>query len=258
MTTCNHCGVSADSNFCPNCGNRKSAPVAAPAMPLSVRMVQETHDGNTIHAQALQLAPAAYGQPPSNPQANLVPSVPVQRSVQTFEAGQLSGNIHAIGNDKVTGTAAKVLNQSDEAMGWQGAPSIYVLIPLTLKYFGAFFFTTLLFRNGWVSFLLLFAAAIHILLRYYEISRTAYKLSSQRLEVTSGLFNRLTVAFEVHQLGDAVIYRPFYLDHFQVANVQIAGGPTLFGVANPEMVRDVLREFGQIEASRLDKYRWRS
>lgn len=258
MTTCNHCGVAADSNFCPNCGNRKCAPVAAPAMPLSVRMVHENQHGDLIHAQAAQMVASPYAQCQTSSPTNIVPSVPVQRSVQTFDAGQLTGNIHTIGKDKVTGQAAKVLNQSDEAMGWEGAPSIYVLIPLLLKYSGAFFLTTLLFRSGLLSFLLLFTAAIHIFLRYYEISRTEYKLSSQRLEVTAGLFNRVTLAHEVHQLGDAVICRPFYLDHFKVANVQIAGGPTLFGVSNPEMVRDVLREFGQIEASRMDKFRWRS
>jgi hypothetical protein len=71
-------------------------------------------------------------------------------------------------------------------------------------------------------------------------------------------FTRVSVSYEIHQLGDAVIHSPILLRLFSRGNLTITGQQIcLSGIRKPEAVRDLLRNAGQGEAQRMDKVRWR-
>ncbi len=82
-----------------------------------------------------------------------------------------------------------------------------------------------------------------------------YKMSSQRLIVQSGIFSKTTNTYELHQLQAGQVQSPFFLRLFGCANLYV--GVWLIGIRNAEAVRDLIRNAGQIEASRMDKARWR-
>lgn len=249
MTPCYACSTMSASLFCPSCGTRKSAQTTAAA---ELVRVYEGPEGTLVQTAAVT-APR-----PVALQAVPPPPVHMHRTVETVDIRNVSGNLHHINQGGVTTAAIRALHQSDEQMAWSEKPSPFLLLPLGLKYFAALCALTYFTRSIYAILFLLFIAAIHAGLRFLEINGTTYRLSSQRLEVTAGLFNQTTVTYENFRLGDAVIVRPLYLRLFQCANVHIAGAPTLTAIRQPEVVRDIVREFGQTEASRTDKVRWRN
>lgn len=101
-------------------------------------------------------------------------------------------------------------------------------------------------------FLLLF------LVYWFKLKATKYSASNQRLIVEQGSWHSVNRAYELHQLGSAVIYKPALLRLFNVSNLVIADPHIeLYGLRNAEYVRDVLRQSGQLEAQRVDRIRWR-
>jgi hypothetical protein len=89
-----------------------------------------------------------------------------------------------------------------------------------------------------------------------RLKTTRYKMSSQRLTIVSGVFSKTTNTYELHQLNSSgQIHSPFLLRLFGRANLYV--GVWLSGIRNAEAVRDLVRNAGQIEASRVDKARWR-
>jgi hypothetical protein len=103
-----------------------------------------------------------------------------------------------------------------------------------------------------VLFTLLFLAYI------LKLMTTKYSASSQRLIVEEGSLHSVNRPYELHQLGDAVIVKQFLPRFFGIANLEILKPPvTLIGLRNADYVRDILRQGGQMEASRVDKIRFR-
>lgn len=250
MTPCPTCSHMSSAPYCPSCGTRRSlAPAGAPAAAGGLVRVYEGPEGVLVQATPLASQPVAM--PLSAP-----PPL-IRRQVETHDIRKVSGNLHQIKPGGVTTAALHILNQSDERMAWSETPSPVLLLPLGLKYLAATGVLTYGTGNLYVLLAMLMAAGIHAGLRLLAIKGTVYRLSSQRLEVTAGLWNQTTVTYENFRLGDAVIVRPLYLRIFQYANVHIAGAPILTAIRRPEVVRDILREFGQAEASRTDKIRWR-
>ena len=91
-----------------------------------------------------------------------------------------------------------------------------------------------------------------------KLKTTKYCASSQRLIVEEGSLHSVNRPYELHQLGDAVIVKPLLLRIFGVSNLQITKPfVKLCGLRNAEYVRDILRQGGQMEASRVDKIRFR-
>ncbi len=87
---------------------------------------------------------------------------------------------------------------------------------------------------------------------------TKYSVSSQRLVIESGVLHSLNTPFELHVMSNAVITKPLLLRPFGLGNIVIAQPRlVLLGVRNTELVRDLLRQGGQLEAQRVDKIRWR-
>jgi len=251
MTPCHSCATMSASLFCPACGTHKHAHGGENLAPVAELVrVHEGPEGTLLQRSTVSSQPVALQAMPS--------VLPMRRMVETHDINNVSGNIHHINQGGVTTEALFALYKSDERMAWSEQPSPYLLVPLGLKYFAAFCFLAAGTRNIYVLLLLLFAAAIHGGLRFLELNGTTYRLSSQRLEITAGLFNQTTVTYENFRLGDAVIVRPLYLRLFKRANVRIAGAPPLNAIRQPEVVRDIVREFGQTEAGRTDKLRWRN
>jgi hypothetical protein len=105
-----------------------------------------------------------------------------------------------------------------------------------------------------------FGALFTVLFLAYilKLMTTKYSASSQRLIVEEGSLHSVNRPYELHQLGDAVIVKPLLPRLFNVANLEITKPPvTLVGLRNAEYVRDILRQGGQMEASRVDKIRFR-
>jgi hypothetical protein len=91
-----------------------------------------------------------------------------------------------------------------------------------------------------------------------KLKTTKYRASSQRLIVEEGSLHSVNRPYELHQLGDAVIVKPLLLRIFGVSNLEITKPPVkLYGLRNADYVRDILRQGGQMEASRVDKIRFR-
>ena len=91
-----------------------------------------------------------------------------------------------------------------------------------------------------------------------KLKTTKYRASSQRLIVEEGSLHSVNRPYELHQLGDAVIVKPLLLRIFGVSNLVITQPLVkLHGLRNAEYVRDILRQGGQMEASRVDKIRFR-
>lgn len=173
--------------------------------------------------------------------------------------GLLRSSLRGIGDGVVTPRACEILLPSDESMVWEESPSLWVLASLIAKYCGALLLAgPVLDAPAPVLVLIAVAAAIHIACRYCELRTTVYRLSSQRLEITSGFWLRETVTYEVHKLGDASIASPPLLRSAGRSNLVIqTPGITLWGIRSASTVRDLLREAGQIEAGRVDRLRWR-
>lgn len=97
--------------------------------------------------------------------------------------------------------------------------------------------------------------ALGFLLRALQLRFTRYSMTSQRLKVATGLLSRKISTYELHKLNASHIDAPLTLRLFGRANVYV--GVWLYAVSNPEVVRDLVRNAGQIEASRVEKANWR-
>lgn len=89
-----------------------------------------------------------------------------------------------------------------------------------------------------------------------RLKNIKYKMSSQRLMVESGIFSKTSNTYELHNLGSTgQIQSPFFPRLFGRSNLYV--GLWLSGIRNAEAVRDLIRNAGQIEASRVEKARFR-
>lgn len=231
MAFCGKCGNQASGQFCSHCGN---------TLTLAVQPVQ-------------QALPQIINHP--------VIDHPVQAagSVQSLQS-----SLHGIGQGNITNRANLIQRTNDESMVWEEKPSLallggkivkYFIVaavvlwiasnfpPQTLGYWPAIFFLFLVLRFGY---------------HFLNLRSTRYRMSSQRLVIDHGVFTRVSVPYELHLLGNSVVQSTFLLRMFGRGTLVIAGtGITLRGIRNPEAVRDLLRNAGQWEASRMDKIRWR-
>jgi hypothetical protein len=242
VAKCGNCGVESSGRFCPECGHDKESGASPAGISPAIAPAGVT--------RAMTTRP-----PEMNPQ-----TIPVD---STAPIEQLQGRFREINAGTVTARGGRMM--TDEGMVWEEKPSPVLLLGLIAKYVIAVILTVLLFGNvpqssGEGTFLLLLfvVGVIHVGMRFWELTSTKYRMTSQRLEVTSGLFNQTTVTFELHQMAPGQITRPLFLRLVKRGNLYIPAPPIfLRAIRNPEVVRDMLRDFGQREASRMDKIRWR-
>ena len=81
-------------------------------------------------------------------------------------------------------------------------------------------------------------------------------MSSQRLSVESGIFSKAVIAYELHELQNGQVLKPWNLRLFGRDTLYVSG-QWLYAIKNAEAVRDLIRNAGQIEASRVEKARFR-
>jgi hypothetical protein len=91
---------------------------------------------------------------------------------------------------------------------------------------------------------------------YLKIKSTKYKMSSQRITIESGIFSKVVATYELHKLQNGQVFKPWNLRLFGRDNLYVSGVP-LNAIKNAEAVRDLIRNAGQIEASRVEKARFR-
>lgn len=240
---CENCDFESPGRFCPQCGHDKESHAAS-------------RPGISDAISPAGIAPVASGRS-SQMDHEAIPAD------STAPITQLQGRFREIDAGTVTARGGRLV--TDEGMVWEEKPSLILLTGLIAKYVIAMILVVVLFGSvpqsqgaGTFLLLLVVVAAIHIGLRFWELSSTKYRMTSQRLEVTAGLFNQKTVAYELYQMSLGVITRPLLLRLVKAGNLAIASaGITLRAIRNPEVVRDMIRDFGQREASRMDKIRWR-
>ncbi len=277
---------------------------------------------------------------PENPNQLPAPNQPngitrtIEQKPATVSVTAGASVITDIGDNNITEQAENIRYSSDEAMVWQEAPSLALLVPRALGYIAWLIVIfvacsianhaigrnpearAMMERNGvqsssiaprhatthkkgghhasaddaadsstdtaatpaddtdsdaaepqgltlnriffWVKsgFTALFA--ILFLFYLFKLKTTKYSASSQRLIVEEGALHSVNRPYELHKLGDAVIFKPALLRLFNVSNLVITEPHIeLKGLRNAEYVRDILRQGGQLEAQRADKIRWR-
>ncbi|SAK52863.1 Bacterial membrane flanked domain protein [Caballeronia ptereochthonis] len=107
----------------------------------------------------------------------------------------------------------------------------------------------------WIGILIIVCQLYKHLAWALRLKSIRYKMSSQRLIIESGIFSKVTNTYELHKLGAGQIQSPLLPRMFGCSNLYV--GVWLSGIRNAEAVRDLIRNAGQIEASRIEKARWR-
>ena len=213
--------------------------------------------GNRRSAFTRLLHPASDFRPGPEDGGRFPP--PPSGHLDAAPVGLLESRVRRIGHGVITAKACEMLLPSDERMVWEEAPSAWAVAPLGARYAVALLAAaSVLDAPAPILILVSLAAALHIAARYIELRNTIYRLSSQRLEVTSGIWSRKTVTYEVHKLSEASITSSPLLRNAGRSNLIIQSpGITLWGIRSANTVRDLLREAGEIEGGRVDRLRWR-
>lgn len=83
--------------------------------------------------------------------------------------------------------------------------------------------------------------------KYFIVRTKEYVITSERLLVREGIFNRTTEEMELYRIRDWSVVKPFWLRLFNRGHVRLittdASAPKLeiSGVAAPERIREILR-----------------
>lgn len=104
--------------------------------------------------------------------------------------------------------------------------------------------------------LVFFIQTLRFIGRALSIANVKYSMTSQRIKIDSGIFSKVSNTYELHSLEAGQVYMPFSLRLFGRSNLYVSG-LWLSGIKNAETVRDLIRNAGQIEASRFEKARFR-
>ena len=178
--------------------------------------------------------------------------------------------------------------RTDEEKIWTGKPSPFMIMLVFCKWAPIVFISSIILALFGIPYkwamLLVFFTFVDLVLNSLALAFMKYRLSSQRLEITDGLVHQQIRTYEVHHLADATINVPFPLGLFGISMLTIRhryGDPdiefplvrifhslssnyipydiTLIGVEKEEarLVRDIIRNSGEIEGRRFDKLRIR-
>jgi hypothetical protein len=202
---------------------------------------------------------------------------------------QLKSSLEETKPHSVSMRGAFIHGKTDEQKVWSGTPHPLVVSIVVFKWIPiivtAFVLKSLFKVNSFWLVLLLILAFSHIVLSLIALVLIRYRISSQRVEITDGLLHQQIRTYEVHNLGDATIDIPFPLGLFGLSMLtlrhrygifektlplvrifhrlpsnEIPSEITLVGLRKEEarLIRDILRNSGQIEAARFDKFRVRN
>ena len=188
----------------------------------------------------------------------------------------------------VSNRGVLIHGQTDEQKVWSGTPSPFMIMLVAVQWIPVIFISSIVLAFLSIDFkwevLLLFFLCVDLVLHSLALTFMKYRLSSQRLEITDGLVHQQIRTYEVHHLADVTINVPFPLGLFGICMLRIRhryGNPdvsfplvrifhsfsynkvphdvSLIGLPKEEarLVRDIIRNSGDIEGSRFDKLRVR-
>lgn len=113
------------------------------------------------------------------------------------------------------------------------------------------------FRWFYYAYIIILLEEIYSFINWIlRIKNISYKMSSQRLKIESGIFSKTIETYELHKLDGGQVFKPWNLRLFGRENL-CTNGVWLSGIRNAEVVRDLIRNAGQIEANRVEKARYR-
>lgn len=244
MPWCSGCGTQTSSRFCPDCGTEIGGASAPPAIALSAR-------GGMAAAPALA---------PQNsqvvPQGWVPPAVKPVSSMGTTENNQFTENAHAM------------LGTSGERIAWKGKPSWKCLAPRIAGWV-AVYFLALMWSGFALGVFVLFLGLVHVGVGYWSLHNTHYKLTSQRLEVKRGFLSQTNNTFNLIEINQVRIVRPFPLPLLGLANMQLdvvdpesrAAAPQaleLRGLTDAEVLRDLIHSSSNLMGQVWDERRFGS
>jgi uncharacterized membrane protein YdbT with pleckstrin-like domain len=122
---------------------------------------------------------------------------------------------------------------------WEGSPSQVLNLGIYLLCILFCFLVVPLFWAIW---------------RWIELRSVRYVLTTERLRVTHGVFNRRVDDIELYRVRDTALSEPFILRLFSLGNIEVSAADAtspvtyLRGIHTPDEVRNKLRR--QIEVTR--------
>jgi hypothetical protein len=171
-------------------------------------------------------------------------------------------------NNRFTENAERILRGTGERIAWQGKPSPVFLVPRMAVWsvvllFAIFWAASIGAGWGWVLFWTCFAA-IHLGIRYLEWHNTLYRVTSQRLEVTQGVFVQKTDTVNLVEIRQVRIERRFPwnflgLGDLIVDALEISAGSAnlrLRGIRDVPTVRDLIHGSSNITGQLWDERRF--
>ena len=159
-----------------------------------------------------------------------------------------------------------VLGQATEELVWQGSPSLVLLAGLVLRYFvlilGALLLPFAPQAKAAVVGVLFVLGLFQLLFRFLKLRGLKYRISTERIEVASGVLSRSTRTYEAHQAKNISIHRPFPISFLGAAHLDVVGKGWAIRILgapadHAEAIRDAVRESGRREAARADLIEWR-
>ena len=133
---------------------------------------------------------------------------------------------------------------NQEPVLWTGRPSMVVGIPV--------FIVCLIF--SWLLFPLVVAAA-----RWLSLKCTHYKITSERIFITSGVLSRSIEQIELYRVKDLTVEIPLLLRIFGLGNIRVISTDKstpvteLVGLAGADGIKEEIRH--AVEALRQQKRR---
>jgi uncharacterized membrane protein YdbT with pleckstrin-like domain len=159
-----------------------------------------------------------------------------------------------------------VLERTQEDLIWQGSPSMVLMVGLVLRYVFLIGVALSVPIGGEIKAMIVLPLfglfVLQLVLRFLRLRTTKYRISTERIEITSGWLSRSTRTFEAHEAKDISIHRPFPISFLGAANLDVvaeAWAIEVLGVPadHAEAIRDAVRESGRREAARVDLIQWR-
>ena len=248
MAYCSHCRIQVASRYCSSCGQLADAQSAVIDVARSVELVDHP--------------PANIARGPiSNPSGYVAPM-----------AGRPAPSMGSTDTNRFTKNADAMLRSTGELMAWEGKPSQVMLLPPAALWTAVLLVAIIWafqIHGGWVWVLFWLAfAAVHLGREFLTWLHTRYRITSQRLEYTSGVFSSRTVATPLSSIGDVIIHRPFPLNLFGFGNIDLdlpdrtrlqqGGHPRLRlrCIRDLECVRDLIHSSSNITGQVWDNYRF--
>jgi uncharacterized membrane protein YdbT with pleckstrin-like domain len=93
--------------------------------------------------------------------------------------------------------------------------------------------------------------------RYLQTKNHVFELTSERLKITEGVFNKVTETLELYRVKDIEVLQPFFSRMFGVENIKVntsdLSSPVVLLEAIPKTVALADKMRNQVEAVRMQK-----